>query len=159
MRPLEPKDFDAVYDIYMEPSVNPYMSREVMDKEGFQSIFEDIIGRDYSWSHENDEAEVIGMATATVGSHITAHVAEIRTLALHPKAQGQGRGKAMMDAILHELKNDGFKRIELWVEYDNKKALRFYEKAGFQVDGRLPKAFKRENSPEYIDHIVMSQIF
>lgn len=46
---------------------------------------------------------------------------------------GTGLGRRLMDAALEKLKE--FSRAALWVLEDNKRAIRFYEKRGFQPDG------------------------
>ncbi len=158
MRSSTAQDFDAVYDIYMDDSVNPYMHHEVMDKEKFKPVFNDIQARDYSWVCERD-GQVVGMCSAIKGDARTAHVARLSSLGIKKTQQGKGLGKEFVNDIINILKNDGISRIDLMAEADNEKALRFYKAIGFQVDGRMPKYFKRENSTEYIDEILMSKTF
>lgn len=52
---------------------------------------------------------------------------------LLPEAQGQGAGTALMDALKAHLRAKNVQGVFLCVGKDNKKALRFYKKQGFQV--------------------------
>ena len=52
---------------------------------------------------------------------------------LLPEAQGQGMGTALMDALKSHLRAENVSGVFLCVGRDNKKALRFYKKQGFQV--------------------------
>ena len=46
---------------------------------------------------------------------------------------GTGVGKALMQAGLGEL---DYQTVAVWVLKDNKRAIKFYEKCGFCIDGR-----------------------
>ena len=50
-------------------------------------------------------------------------------------AWGRGVGRALMDAALAGLASGGFTEVMLWVLEGNERAIRFYERAGFQPDG------------------------
>lgn len=52
---------------------------------------------------------------------------------LLPEAQGQGMGTALMDALKARLRAQNVRGLFLCVGKDNKNALRFYKKQGFQV--------------------------
>lgn len=47
----------------------------------------------------------------------------------------KGYGKQMLEFALSELNKAGYQEIIIWVLEDNKRARRFYEKAGFIQDG------------------------
>ena len=46
---------------------------------------------------------------------------------------GKGYGTLMMDHILNEIRNAGFKKVMLWVFEENNRARKFYEKHGFYL--------------------------
>lgn len=50
---------------------------------------------------------------------------------------GKGVGKKLMDFSLSEIKRRGYQKVILWVFEENRRARRFYEKSGFQVDGSI----------------------
>ena len=47
---------------------------------------------------------------------------------------GKGVGKALMDAALELLRD--YKQVAVWVLKGNERAIRFYEKCGFCIDGK-----------------------
>lgn len=60
---------------------------------------------------------------------------EVWALYAHPDAWGTGAGRALMDEGLRLLAGRGFARTMLWVLEGNTRAIRFYEAAGFRVEG------------------------
>lgn len=46
---------------------------------------------------------------------------------------GRGVGAALLDACLARARTDGFERLTLEVDGDNRRAIRFYEKFGFVI--------------------------
>jgi ribosomal protein S18 acetylase RimI-like enzyme len=155
-RAVSQNDFDVVYDLYMDESINPYMHHDPMDKASFRSVFtDDLSKRGYSWVAEQN-GQVLGMCFAIKGIARTSHVATITTLAVGKNAQGKGIGQRLVRDALQKLKEDGFRRIELFVEADNDKGINFYKKMGFQTDGLLPMYIKRNNESCYVDELLMS---
>jgi GNAT superfamily N-acetyltransferase len=64
-----------------------------------------------------------------------AHVGEVMTFYAHPDAWGTGAGRALMAHALDELRAQGFTEAMLWVLDTNPRARRFYEIAGWNLDG------------------------
>ena len=60
-------------------------------------------------------------------------VGEVFALYVLKEYYGTGLGKMLMDAALEKLKD--YPAVCLWVLKENKRAIRFYEKCGFQPDG------------------------
>lgn len=56
---------------------------------------------------------------------------EIVSIYVLPQYIGKGYGKKLLDAVVEELAQLGFRDIFLWVLEDNLRARKFYEKAGF----------------------------
>ena len=59
----------------------------------------------------------------------------LRALYVDPPAQGAGVGSALFDAAVEELRDAGFRGVDLWVLADNAHARAFYERRGFAVVG------------------------
>jgi len=61
------------------------------------------------------------------------------TLAIHPEAQGQGLGRALMEAFLDAVKTrfPDIQRVELVCRESNRAALHLYEALGFIREGRF----------------------
>lgn len=56
---------------------------------------------------------------------------EIISIYLLPDYIGKGYGKILIDAVLSELKRQGYEDVFLWVLEENVRARNFYEKYGF----------------------------
>jgi len=67
---------------------------------------------------------------------------------------GRGVGGMLMDAAINTAQSAGYKQIELEVASDNERAIRLYERFGFEVCGRLPCALKRSDGT-YADQLTM----
>jgi len=64
-------------------------------------------------------------------------VAELLALYALPEVFGQGIGHALMEAFLTKLRSlNSYKKVTLWVLEENKGAIGFYERHGFEADGR-----------------------
>lgn len=69
--------------------------------------------------------------------------------------QGKGYGKKAMELILnHAFRDLNLNRIEIKVVESNTSAIGFYEKLGFEEEGRLREAVYRDGT--YQDQILMS---
>ena len=62
---------------------------------------------------------------------------EVRAFYVLPEFSGRGVGRALMTYALGELRRLGLSPVLLWVLVANKRARRFYERAGFHSDGMV----------------------
>lgn len=53
----------------------------------------------------------------------------------------QGYGSQMMERVLCDIRDTGYKRVMLWVFEENIQAINFYKKHGFAANGRHQEAF------------------
>jgi ribosomal protein S18 acetylase RimI-like enzyme len=70
-----------------------------------------------------------------------AHVWQINGLAVDPRFQGRGLGKALVESTIRELDSRGGQRITLRVLSTNPTARRLYASCGFVVEGVLSGEF------------------
>jgi RimJ/RimL family protein N-acetyltransferase len=91
-----------------------------------------------------------------VQTSATTHVLYIGGVGIHPSFAGKGYGVQLMEEIKLFADADGFKRLELSVAVINEKAIKVYERAGFEKEGvfRNYTFLKTEN--KYLDEQVMS---
>lgn len=78
---------------------------------------------------------------------------EVVAIYLLPEIWGSGAGSELFQTALRKLKQNGFKRVCLWVLKDNIRARTFYEKNGFRVSGserEMEVAKCRVSEVEYI---------
>src|SRR5689334_23189068 len=85
---------------------------------------------------------IAGTFTLRRGAHRTRHVAFLGAFAMHPDHRGRGLGREAMERVLALVRSGGARRLELLVEADNARAIRFYENAGFTREGVLRGAFR-----------------
>jgi len=64
-------------------------------------------------------------------------VGEVMAIYLAPDAWGKGFGRELMTAALAQLAKLGYDEVTLWVLDTNARAQRFYEAAGFRLDGAV----------------------
>lgn len=80
---------------------------------------------------------VVGFATLHSSRDCDAdgNTGEISAIYVAPGAWRQGYGRSLMNAVLKQAKDKGFRSITLWVLEPNHRARRFYEALGFSTDG------------------------
>jgi ribosomal protein S18 acetylase RimI-like enzyme len=62
---------------------------------------------------------------------------ELYALYVKPVLIGSGVGRALLDAAHEHAAARGFRAVSLWVLRDNRRARRFYERAGYVWDGTV----------------------
>ncbi len=68
-----------------------------------------------------------------VGVWLTEPNAEIINIVLKPEMMGKGIGKALIEHVISHCKKKHIKKISLEVRPSNNRALRFYQRHGFEV--------------------------
>ena len=91
----------------------------------------------FSWPENTFVAKeygrVIGFVCYGDRGEEAPDVGEIFALYVLADYYGKGVGRELMDAGLEQIKR--FSQVRLWVLKENGRAIRFYEKCGFQPDG------------------------
>jgi len=89
-------------------------------------------------------AFVVEAAPGRVAGYVLASAArdddarglgEVQAIYLDPAARGRNLGRPLLEAALAALAGLGFSTVILWVLTANAAARRFYERAGFRLDG------------------------
>ena len=142
----------------MHPETNPWLLYEMMDKESFQPIFNDLLEKEIIYVYEEDD-NAIGMFKLIQLQHRNAHMAYLGGLAIHPDFSGKGYGKKMMQEILALGKEMNLLRIELSTASINEKAISLYEKAGFSKEGILRKYTWLKSEDRFLDEVMMSYLY
>ncbi|MEU6819672.1 GNAT family N-acetyltransferase [Streptomyces atriruber] len=62
-------------------------------------------------------------------------IGEVYALYVSPQLTGQGIGGRLLSEAHTQMKDQGFEASALWVLADNRRARRFYERAGYEADG------------------------
>lgn len=72
----------------------------------------------------------------------TAHRAALNAFYVRKAFQGAGVAQALLDHVISEATGQGFVQLELIVAADNPRAIRFYERNGFERWGLLPRSVR-----------------
>ncbi len=78
------------------------------------------------------------------------------SLGILKKYNGLGYGKYLLNRIEQWALENDIHRIELTVRTDNKRAIKLYEKCGFDIEGIKQHSLKIEN--KYFDEFYMSKL-
>lgn len=146
-------DFDGVYEILMHEKVNPFMNYPVLSKTEFSEIWRGFMERAYLWK---DGEKVIGLVVISKGTYRVKHIAYIEKLAINQDLCQKGWGTEFFGKIISDLAAEGFSKVELGVEADNERAISFYKKLGFEVEGVRKKLLNREGI--FIDNFYMAKM-
>jgi len=138
-------DVDLVVDIHVRGWRHAYhghLPEEVLDNldrrhrtEGWtQRVRQPGPGR--AWVAEVD-GTVAGFAYTGPGrdADLPDDAGEVYALYLEPGVIGTGVGRVLFARAVADLDDRGFHPIVVWVHWENERARRFYEKAGFRLDG------------------------
>jgi len=88
-------------------------------------------------------AEVHGNVAGYASLRIVAGEGEIQRIAVHPKMQGQGLGRKLMEAMEEYARSQGAGAMTLEVRAGSRKAINLYESCGFVKEG-CRRAYYRE---------------
>ena len=152
------EDIEAVFSIYMDKAVNPYLGYDPMGIEEFTNIYSQLVASKSFYVYETANG-IVGFYKSDRYPGRASHVAYVGTFAVAPQCHGQGIAKIILENEISELRREGILRIEIIVESDNERAIRFYKKLGFETEGTLRKFYKRSSDPRYIDDYLMALVF
>jgi len=154
-RLAEERDLRTIFSIYMHKTVVPFLGFDPMPLEGFRPIYQDLL-RDRNFFVYEVSGRLGGFYKAWRHPGRSHHVACIACLAVNPGMQGRGVARAMMLDAMDHLRAEGVKRVELYVESDNSRAIHLYTRLGFEVEGTLRDSYKRTGETQYVDSYLMA---
>lgn len=157
LREANDSDFDELFSIYMDPTVNPFLNFEIMNKHEFLPIFKEIMESGQLLVFESDN-NIVATCVVIRQKRRASHVASLETLATHPDYQERGIGIQFMQELLKKLSAEGIKKVDLYVDGDNSLAQKFYKKLGFKIEGVLKQYYKRSYEDHYVDAHIMGLI-
>ena len=150
-------DFSYIYQLYMNPEVNPYLLYEMMDSETFRPIFDSLLKDEVLYLYK-EGVETLGMCKLVRQKYRNDHILYLGGVAIHPEHFGKGFGRKMMLEIIDFCKKNAVLRIELTVAIHNEKAIQLYESVGFTKEGVLKKYTYLKNKNQFIDEVLMSNL-
>ncbi|MBN1896117.1 MAG: GNAT family N-acetyltransferase [Candidatus Aenigmarchaeota archaeon] len=157
IRKAEERDYSAVEEMYFSRSTNRFLYYDPIDRNTFRSKWKKMLTRKYSFVCERRRT-VVGFITCVRKIGQEKHIAYIGPVVVRPGMKSNGVGAEMMEYILQKLKyTSRFKRIEMVVNSDNSRAVKFFRKWGFEVEAVLKRHTERNG--EYLDDFLMVKFF
>ncbi len=133
IREYHPRDFDAICEIdrlCFEPGVS-YTADEMREWLALPAAFA-LVG-------EDDQAGRVG--GFVLARKTRARNAHIITIDVLPEYRRSGLGASLMQGAHEKLRKRDVRRVQLEVSVENAAALRFYERLGYVVAGRIPRYY------------------
>lgn len=87
------------------------------------------------------------VATPSRDENATERTAEVGALYIDPSHWRQGAGGAILRTALEELSTRRYRDVILWVLPENRPALAFYDRFGFEVEEGVEKREERSGRP------------
>ena len=150
-------DLDAVYDIYMDEDVVPFLGFDPMPLAEFAPVMADLVATQ-AFHVVVKNGLVRGFYRVSTHPGRARHVAYLGTFAVAPDERGTGLAASIIETVVSRLQSEGVRRVELMLEADNPRALRFYEKLGFEFEGRLRSAYRRSHQSHDVDELLMARL-
>jgi len=157
VRLATPDDYEFIRSLYFHPLTNPWLLYEMSDAPDFPAIFDDLEAKGLLYVFETEDTPR-GMFKLIPLTYRTSHIAYLGGVAIHPDYFGGGYGTQMLLEIIQLGKDRGLRRIELSTATINAKAIRLYEKTGFQKEGVLRDFCWLKSENRYMDEIMMAYI-
>ena len=106
-----------------------------------------------NWFGGKRDGTLVGMASYWIEpSRKTKHTARIGSMYVREIARGSGMAGELLDAVLKEVAKH-VEQATLAVEASNARAIRLYERHGFRIIGRFPRALLIDGT--YYDELEM----
>lgn len=156
LRLAKQSDLESVFAIYMHEAVIPFMGYDPMLIEPFKPIFKALLNSESFYLLEIN-SKTKGFCRINRQKGRSSHVASLFTLAIDPEEQGTGIAQLLMELIFNHLNKLDILRVELTVEEDNPRALAFYLKQGFKLEGTMGSAYKRSHENHYTNELFLAK--
>ncbi|MCC7552543.1 GNAT family N-acetyltransferase [Candidatus Micrarchaeota archaeon] len=134
IRRAEIKDWDAACKLFLNEASNPCFI--VFDKDKFMTQLKKELqnSKKYYYVLESDaNNQIIGFIKTEPKYMGPRRRLYISSVIIDKREQGKGYGKALMKDIEKKAKEQGFDEITLDVSTENERAVKFYEKLGFET--------------------------
>ena len=103
--------------------------------------------------HHGDRYVGMGLLVDRFESALNVHWRTVLRVMVHPKYQGSGAGTTLMTGLRQSAVDLGLEQLQLTVR-DGNSLEKFYERLGYRVVGRHPRAV-RVSPDDYRDEIIL----
>lgn len=155
VRRLTPDDYEALREIRLEAlRLNPaFFSADPAQEEAFSK--EQWLARlasAVSFGGFVDDRLCGLVVFSRPASPKLAHTGDLGAMYVRDQARGTGLADAMIEAVLDHAANE-VEQIKLTVNSENARAVKFYERHGFRVIGRIPRSLNIDG--RFYDDLLM----
>jgi RimJ/RimL family protein N-acetyltransferase len=150
-------DMRDVYQLYMDPSSNRYLTYDPMEIEEFRDIYEQLIQTSTLFVVELNGG-IVGSYRIIPKTHRQSQTWYLGGFVVGVSHKGQGIGYRILQHIRFMAESQGIRRIELTVSLENKSAINLYKKAGYETEGTIKSSYRLGNSGPYFDEYLMAFI-
>jgi len=144
----------AVYDLYMDPQSNPFLTYDPMDLASFETIYTELLATQ-TLTVVALHDEVVASYRLIPKTHRQSATCYLGGFVIKNTHQGKGLGTAILLHIGETEKAKGIRRVELTVSLDNAPAIRLYKKVGFDIEGRIRMSYSLASTGQFYDEYLM----
>ena len=157
LRAAEPEDYPAIREIYAQPKAYTYtMQMPFPSKQMWQQRLAQVSTSRFILLACLEELPIGNIGLMVSERPRQRHMATVG-MGVHDSYAGQGIGELLMRAALDIADNWlNLSRVELTVFADNDRAIRLYERMGFETEGLLRRFAFREG--ELVDAQIMARL-
>ena len=159
LRRAKPPDADFLLELLADDEVRQFLGpRTAATREEVLEEIERSLAEPQSFGRFVIEAD--GDSAGMLGFHVLSErnrIARLERLAVHPRFRGQrladDAARLFQRHLLDEL---GFHRLELEIYAFNERARAHAERAGFVLEGRKRKAYRKDD--EWVDSVLYALV-
>ncbi|HWG92374.1 MAG TPA: GNAT family protein [Candidatus Thermoplasmatota archaeon] len=156
LRPVRLEDTPAINELRRLPGVREFTLALPSERLSHNRRFIENAGPDDHLLVAEAEGRVVGLVGLHVGQGKKRHTGTLGIM-VHDAFTGKGVGTALLKAILALADEDlGLYRVDLEVAAPNARAIKLYERLGFEVEGRKRGAVLHRGEPA--DILIMGRL-
>jgi len=149
------KDFDFIYNIYMDEYSNPYLTYDPMEKEEFEKIYAELLATNTLYVVEENN-HTVSTYRLIPKYYRQAHCVYLGSFGIRHSLKGKGYGFKILEGIKQNVQQNGQSRIELTVDVNNEAAINLYKKAGFEIEGTIRNSYRLSATSRFYDEYAMA---
>ncbi|HEY0740960.1 MAG TPA: GNAT family protein [Chryseosolibacter sp.] len=154
-RLAQERDLQPVFELYMEPSANAFLTFDPMSIQDFDPTFKSMLADKNLYVSESAE-KVIATYRLIQKAHRQSHILYLGGFTIDKSYKGRGLGFQILEHIKKEAQSRQMKRVELTVDTENVIAINLYRKIGFEIEGKLKNNYRLATTGKYYDEYLMA---
>lgn len=148
-------DLERVFELYMEPGANAFLTFDLMLIQDFSPIFNSMLSDNDLYVCEAGQ-KVIATYRLIRKAHRQSHILYLGGFTIDKSYKGQGLGFQILEHIKKEAQSRNKRRVELTVDTENAIAINLYRKVGFEIEGKLKNNYRLSSTGKYYDEYLMA---